>query len=244
MKKCIYLFMLSIIVLFFSCRDDSGSFEEQIFTNDQITFALRDCMKVISDSTINSLCIVDTLFEKQGYYYYDAESYRIQIPAAAIQVIDTLIAHEFEDIAKIIDSLIFNINRGAEQCGKAITDFWEPICKSFTFPNPNQTLHGGNTAISDYVKATQQTELVNLMKNYSLKEKLSELKVFSTWTMLLEEYFIITGTFLTIDILDSSVQQMVDGFFKEMTLWEEKVRTNPELRGKEDGWLFRVFATL
>jgi hypothetical protein len=236
--------MLSIAVVFFSCRDDSGDFEEQIFTNDQITLALRDCIKVTSDTTINVLCIVDTLEKNIGYYYYSDSIYRIELSAAAKQVIDTLRAYEFENIDEIIDSLTFNINRGAEQCGKAITDFWEPIIKNFSFPNPNKTLHGNSTAITDYVKATQQSELINLMKNYTLKENLTKLGVFTTWTMLLEEYYEITGSLLTIDILDYSVQQMVNGFFKEMALWEEKVRENPELRGKEDGWLYKVFATL
>ena len=236
--------MLSIAVVFFSCRDDSGNFEEQIFTNDQITFALRDCIKVTSDSTINVLCIVDTLEKNIGYYYYSDSIYRIELSAAAQQVIDTLKAHEFENIAEIVDSLIFNINKGAEQCGKAITDFWEPIIKSFAFPNPNKTLHGSTTAITDYVKVIQQSELINLMKNYTLKENLTKLGVFTTWTMLLEEYQNITGTLLTIDILDYSVQQMVDGFFKEMALWEKEVREKPELRGDEKGWLYKVFATL
>ena len=238
MKQRIYLILLSIAVIFFSCRDNSGDFEEQIFTNDQINLALRDCIKVTSDTTIQVLCMVDTPY---GYYYYDAESYRIEPPAAAKPIIDTLTAHDFTDV---IDSLIFNINKGAEQCGNAITQFWEPIVKDFIFPNPKQTLHGGNTAITDYVKATQQTDLINLMKNYTLKEKLTDLEVFTTWNMLLEEYYKITGVFLNIDLLDSSAQQMVDGFFKEMALWEEKVRKDSKLRGDEKEWLFKVFATL
>ena len=242
MKKCIYLLMLSIAVVSFSCRDDSGDFEEQIFTNEQITFALKECITITSDTTLNVLCIVDTLNENQGYYYYKSETYRIKLPTVAKQVIDTLTAHGF---GETIDSLTFNINKAAEQCGNRIkADFVEPMKKSILFSNPNQTLHGGNTAITDYVLATKQTEFVHLLKTSILIGQFNELKVTVLWNMLQDEYFKITETHPSIDILDSSAQQMVDGFFKEMALWEEKVRKNPELYGDEKGWLFKVFKTL
>jgi hypothetical protein len=242
MKKRIYLILLSVVVIFFSCRDESGKFEKQLFTDEQISSALKECIRATSDSTLNALCIVDTLNEKQGYYYYDSKAYRIELPTAAKQVIDTLTAYGFGDA---LDSLIFNINRAAEQCGNKIkSDFLEPLIKNIIFPNPNQTLHGGNSAITDYVKATKQTDFVNMLKTYTLNEQFKALNLFNTWNMLLDEYRKITGTFTSIDILAPSVQQMVDGFFKEMALWEKKVRDNPELGGDKKGWLYQVFITL
>jgi hypothetical protein len=242
MKKRIYLVLLSIIVIFFSCKDESGQFEEQLFTNDQISNALRECIRANSDSTLNVLCVVDTLHNKKGYSYYDSEAYRIEIPAAAKQMIDTLIAHDF---GGAIDTLTMNINRAAEKCGNKIKSFFlDPLIKSITFTNPSQILRGKNDAITDYVKKNNQIEFMNLLKTSILSEQFNTLEIIPTWTMLQEEYYKITEKYMGIDILDSSAQQMMEGFFKQMAVWEEAVRTDPKLRGKETDWLYRVFATL
>jgi len=243
MKKRISLILLSVIVIFFSCRDDSRQFEEQLFTNMQITNALRECMTLSIDSTRCTLCVVDTISEEYGYYWYDLQTYRIELPASAQQIIDTLTEHGFE-IENTIDSLVKNINRAAEQCEKMVQSYWEPIIKNISFPNPNQTLHGGNNAITNEVKLQYQTDFINTFKTYTLNEQFNALGVTASWNNLQEEYYKITGTYIPIDILDSSVQEMVGGFFKLMALWEEKVRTDPELRGKKDGWLYLVFDTL
>jgi hypothetical protein len=242
MKKRIYLILLSIIVIFFSCKDDSGQFEEQLFTNDQINIALKDCLKLTSDTTLNTLCIADTVNKKLGYSYYESELYKIDFPTAAKPIIDTLTAYGF---GGALDTLIININRAAEKCGNKIkSNFLEPLIKKITFPNPYQILHGENSAITDYVKKNNQSEFMALLKTSILLEQFNTLKITSTWNTLQEEYYNITGNYSSIDILDFSTQQMVDGFFKLMGVWEEAVRNDPKLRGKEADWLYRVFATL
>ena len=239
MKKRIYLLLLSIVVIFFSCRDDSGKFEEQLFTNEQITFALKECVRITSDSTLYVLCVVDS---PMGYYYFDSKAYRIELQAATKQVVDTLRAHDFGDV---IDSLIFNLNKAAELCGNKMKSlFWTPLIKEITFPEPYKILHGGNNAITNYVKSTKQSELLLLLKTNILLEQFNALKLFSTWNMLQEEYYTITGNYISIDILDPAAQQMMDGFFKMMAILEEAVRKNPELGGDKKGWLYRVFATM
>jgi hypothetical protein len=242
MKKRIYLVLLSVIVIFFSCKDDSGRFEEQMFTNEQITFALKDCIKLTSDSTLNALCIVDTIDSKLGYSYLDLQVYRIELPTAAKQITDTLTAYGF---GGALDTLVMNINRAAEQCGNKIkSEFLTPLIKNITFPNPNQMLHGGESAITDYVKKTNQTEFIALLKSSVLLEQFNALEITATWNLLQEEYYKITEKYAPVNILDAAAQQMTDGFFKKMALWEAAVRNDPKYRGKESEWLYKVFATL
>jgi hypothetical protein len=241
MKKRIYLLLLSITIIFFSCIDDSGKFEEQIFTNEQITTALRECIRVTTDSTTRALCVVDTLDREQGFSYYNAKAYRIGLPLPANQLIDTLTEYGLGDT---LDTLVMNINRAAEKCGNRITQFWDPIIKNITFHNPNKTLHVKNSAITDDVKNNYQIEFVNILRNFTLKEQFQDLDIILIWNGLQDEYRKITGSYTSIDLLESSVQQMVDGYFKMMALMEEAVRTKPELRGDDKGWLFKVFATL
>jgi len=242
MKKHIYLILLSLAIIFFSCRDDSGKFETQLFTNTQISSALSECIRVTSDSTLNALCIVDTLHETQGYYYYDSKAYRIEFPAVAKYVIDTLTAHGF---GEALDSLNYNINRAAEQCGNKIKAmFLDPLVKNIVFPNPNLILNGGNNAITNYVIEVKQNDFLTLLKTSILLEQFNTCNISLSWNMLQEEYYKITDKYCSIDIFSSTAQQIVDGFFKKMKLQEEAVRKNPELRGNEKGWLFKVFATL
>ncbi|MCL2246026.1 MAG: DUF4197 domain-containing protein [Lentimicrobiaceae bacterium] len=242
MEKRIYLLLLSIVVIFFSCKDDSGNFEEQLFTNTEITRALSKCIEVASDSTLNALCVVDTLFEKHGYYYYDSKAYRIELPTAARQMVDTLTKYGFEEA---LDTLIFNINRAAEQCGNKIkSDFLNLLIKNISFPNPHQTLHGGNTAITDYVKTTKLNEFISLLNTTLLLPQFNTLNVLQKWNMFQEEYYKITDRYTSIDILSSSSQQVANGFFKKMALQEEAIRKNPDLRGAETDILYKVFKTL
>ncbi|MCL2167985.1 MAG: DUF4197 domain-containing protein [Lentimicrobiaceae bacterium] len=242
MKKRIYLLLLSVIVIFFSCRDESGDFVEQLFTDQQITNALRDCIEIASDSTLNTLCIVDTLKEEYGYSYYDSKNYRITLPAGAQQVVDTLSEYGF---GETIDTLIMNMNRAAELCGNKIkSQFLDPIRKNITFPKPNATLHGGNNAITDYVKETKQNEFISLLTTSVLFEQFNTLEITTTWDSLQVAYYKITDHYFYKDILTSTAQQMTDGFFMKMASVEEAVRKNPDLRGKPDSWLYKVFATL
>ena len=242
MKKRIYWVLLSFIVIFSSCKDDTGMFEEQLFTNDQITFALRSCIERCSDSTLNTLCILDTTVLMDGYYFYEAGVYRIELPEAAQTVIDTLIVYEY---GEVIDSLIFNINKAATLCGnKMKSQFWNPIISEITFPNPNLVLHGGNTAVTDFVKQTKQSELLSLLVSSILIEQFNVLEVVEKWNELQATYYVLTGSYSSIDILTPAAQQMAVGFFKKMASVEVAVRKDPALRGKSDGWFNRVFETL
>lgn len=241
MKKRISLFLLPIIALFFSCQDNSGDFAEQLFTNTEITAALQLCLDSAALHTCNILCVVDTVNEKLGYSYYDSKSYRIALPAAAKSVVDTLA----EEYSERIDSLINNINRAAEQCGNQIMiRFWKALADSIVFPNPYATLHGGNSAITDYVKQIKEKEFIAVLINSVLIDHFTDLDVIKTWNELQKIYTDKTGIYSSVDILTPAAQQMVTGFFKQMALQEEAIREKPALQGNSTGLLRRVFATL
>jgi hypothetical protein len=242
MKKRIYLILLSVTVIFFSCKDNN-KFAEQLFTNNQISLALKQCIDSAALRTCNALCVVDTtLPPENGFNYYDSKSYRIELPAAAKNIADTLTGYGF---GEQIDSLIFKINRAAEQCGNdLIRYFWKPTSDSIFFPNPNTILHGGNHAITDFVKQTKQTEFISALVNSILKEQFNELQIITSWNELQKEYHSITGTYSSIDILAPVSQQMAAGFFRKMAIEEVAIRKDPKLRGNPTGWLYRVFATL
>jgi hypothetical protein len=242
MKKRIYLLLLSVVVIFSSCKDDSGDFVEQLFTDEQISMALRDCLRLSSDSTLNMLCMMDTvLLKDHGYFAYDSASYRLELPAAAKQIMDTLILHGFEEI---LDSLIFNINQAAELSGKKLKNqFLDTTIKLIVFQSPRLILRGGNNTITNYFKEREQNEMFSELKNSIFLEQVNKLDIIQTWNELQETYFHITGKYTSVDILAPSVQQMMDGFFTMMAIIEEAIRNNPELRGKSDSLFNKVFET-
>ena len=241
MKKRIYLLLLSFIIIFFSCKDNSA-FVEQLFTDEQISQALGQCLKNAVDTTCNTLCIVDTSRTPEyGYTYYDAASYRIELPSGTKRVVDILTEQGYKNQ---LDTLIVEINRAAEQCGNNITRFWTPVINNITFPNPNLILHGGNSAITDFVKEKQQSEFLSQLVSSILAEQFSELKIITKWNELQEIYYNITQEYSSTDILTSTAQQMVAGFFKRMAIAEKAIRDDPNLRGNTNSLLYRVFATL
>jgi len=243
MKKHIYLSLLAIIAIFFSCKDNS-EFEEQLFTNEEISTALRDCINLTIDTTLNVLCVVDTINEKYGFYHFENGAYRIELPAAAKAMVDTLKAIPDMHYSDTISALIFDMNRAAEKCGNRLKQFWNPIVKEMIFPNPTLILRGGDNAITNHVRETRQWELHAALVSSILIEHFNDLNIITRWNNLQEIYFDETGIFSSIDILTPAAQQMANGLFKRMALAEEDIRKNPELQGPSNGLLHRVFATL
>jgi len=242
MKKHIYLSLLATIVIFFSCEDNS-KFVEQIFTNDEITMALRESIHATIDTTLKALCVVDTINKKHGFYHYDNETYRIELPAAA-KAIAKAIVDTLENYSDTISALIFDINRAAELCGNSIKQFWNPVVKEMTFHNPNLVLRGGKNSITNFVKETKQHEFLSALASSILREQFNDLNIITRWNALQEIYYDITENYASIDILTPAAQQMSNGFFRKMTLAEEAIRTYPELRGPTDGLLYKVFGNL
>ena len=240
MKKHIYLSLLAIIVIFFSCKDNS-EFEEQLFTNDEITLALRNCINLTIDTTLNVLCVVDSVNGTHGFYYFDNGTYRIELPAAAKNVVDTLEKYDYKYDILV---LIADMNKAAALCGNSIKQFWNPVVKEMFFPNPNFVLRGEKNAITNFVKETKQHEFLSALASSILREQFNDLNIITRWNALQEIYYDITEDYASIDILTPAAQQMSNGFFRKMTLAEEAIRTYPELRGPANGLLYLVFATL
>ena len=240
MEKRIYLLLLSVVFIFSACRDKSDEFVEQLFTDSQITAALNQCADSAVMKTCNALCIVDTAGEEiLGYYFFDSKSYRIDL---VNQIVDTLVANGYQDQ---VDSLIFILNRAAEQCGEKISQFWASTIKNMTYPKPNLVLHGGNNAITEYLKTAKQSEFVATLVAY-LPVQFTALNVDSTWSQLQYKYFEITGNYspAPFGIITPTVEQMVTGFFKKMAIEEAAIRTTSALQGNPNGLLYRVFSTL
>ena len=241
MKKSIYLLLLVVTAIFVSCKEEPSKFVEQLFTNKQISDAIEQCINVVVDSTANSLCMVDTIHRKYGYYYYADSTYRLTLLPIAKTVVDTLTKYGYE---AQINMLFFYMNRAAEQCKNEVTQFWKEGIKEMVYLNPNQLLHGENSAITDYVKATKQSEFVSTLTSSILKKQFDALNVVAKWNALQEIYFEKTGNYSSIDVLAISSQQMAIGFFKHMAIVEDAIREYPNLRGDKNGWLYKVFATL
>ena len=239
MKKSISLLLLAIALFFCSCKDNN-EFVTQLFTNDQISGALQQCADSTVMRTVDTLCVVGTVKNQLGFSYYKNGAYRITLPPEAKSITDTLENYD-QAYKAIIDTLIVDMNRAAEQCGEGISQFWVPVIQATEFPDPNLILHGGNGALTNYLKQTQQIAFMNILTAYTLKEQFDALHIIERWNTLQRTYFELTGKYSSIDILDPAVQQVTSGFFTIMALEEEAIRKNPP---SNSGLLYKVFKTL
>ena len=242
MKKRIYFLLLSVVFIFSSCKK-SDEFVEQLFTDSQISSALKQCADTAIVKTCNALCVVDTTQKTLGYYYFGSESYRIELPADMKQIVDTLVAHGHQSQ---VDSLILILNRAAEQCGDKIIQFLTANINNLTFPKPNLVLHGGDNAITEYIKINKQSEFVAALVSSILSEQFTALNVKAAWFQLQEKYFAITGSYspTPLGIITPVAEQMAASFFKKMALEEEAIRKDKTRQGSPNGILYKVFSTL
>jgi hypothetical protein len=256
MKKRIYLILLSVTVIFFSCKDNSD-FKEQLFTTSETSIALRHCLDSVVYYTCDTLCVVDTVNHEIGFFYHDKLSYRIELPAAANNVVDTLLQYSSgnpTDSSMIINaknSLIYYINRAAEQCGKdkdnnimIIHQFWKPTSDSMKFSNPYAILRGGDSALTNFVKQKYQAEFIEVLVESMLYKQFNDLHIITNWNALQKDYFDKTGIYISIDILNPAAQQMAAGFFRKMGIIEKTIRKDPARWGSPNGLFYRVFDEL
>ena len=232
MKKRIYLLLLSVTVIFFSCKDKKDKFAEQLFTDVEISVALKQCIDSAALHTINAL------YDKKLGYSYSDPLCRLNFPESANNVIDTLIKYDFKTR---INTLTDSLNSAAGRCGELLMrTFWRTTIDSIKFPVPNAILRGGDNAITNFVKQNYQTEFVSILVNNLLAAQLNTF-VINEWNNLQNEYRIITGNYSSIDILTPTAQKMVADFFRKMALREADIRKNPTLRGGSNGLFYRVF---
>ena len=200
----------------FSCKDESGEFVEQLYTDAQKENAIKGCLKASADSAINHLCV------EGGFYAYNDSAYRIDFDLLQSSLLDTLENHGY---GFLTDSLIRCTNRLAESCGGQILPTLKTAIDSLIITDYDALVYGSSDAITryftllgySYLKTSFQTPVTIRMNLYGVNE---------VWNEMIMRYTQYTSTPLNFDLSNYIVEEMLDGILVEMSVEEGLIRTD------------------
>ena len=128
-------------VMFFSCKDTTGDYVEQLYSNTQKEQAIKACLQASADSASAHL------FVNNGFYSYKDAAYRINLTPVQNTLFSVLTDNGY---GYLVDSLILNVNRMAESCGGQVTPSLKAAVDSLKILNYDALIKGGDDAITRY----------------------------------------------------------------------------------------------
>ncbi|MBO4654491.1 MAG: DUF4197 family protein [Bacteroidales bacterium] len=225
MKNLNFLLLGMLALVMVSCKDTSGKFVANQLTYTQMESAFSDCLSLATTTAVEYLCPKDEVGYALGYgfYEYQNQSYRIELPSAARAIVDSLTAH---GQGALIDTMILHINRSAEACGSSINSAFSSARSSLSYTN-HQTLATTTStgALTHYFK----TQCGNQIKQSLLtpvRMKLNEKNVTTEWNNILSVYYTYNPQPVSIDLNGHITDRIVEAVFAEMAKVEKLVRTD------------------
>ena len=221
-KLSITLIAIFAAVTFFSCKDESGVFVEQLYTNSQKEKAIKDCLRTSADSALNHLCVAD------GFYNYDNAAYRIDYSLLQNSLFDTLGRHGYGNLT---DSLILHTNRLAGNCKAQLAPLFTSAIDTLEIFDYDALIHGNVNAITKYFETFKYQYLRSAFQ-VPVSIRLNLFGVTPVWNEMIQLYSQYTAVPLNFDIQGYVAEKMLDGLLQEMCMEEELIRTDSTHRSE------------
>lgn len=217
-KLSIIGLVVFLAVALCSCKDESGEFVEQLYTNAQKEAAIRDCLKASADTATAHLFVTDG--------FYGKAAYRIDFSPVLFSLFDTLDNHGY---SALCDSLILQTNRMAESCGSPVKSVLKSAIDSLSITGYDALLGGGDDAVTRYFELYKYRSLRSaLLSPISIRMGLSNVN--ATWNEMVQKYMQYSSVPLNFDIQNYIVEKVLDAVLAEMKAEEYLIRTDPDHR--------------
>lgn len=223
MKKLNILLVTAVLaaMTLFSCKDESGEFVEQLYTNAQKETAIKACLKVSVDTAVAHLFVRDGFYGDMGYQIY--------YPALQTSLFDTLANHGY---GSLTDSLILYTNRLAEDCGSQVKSAFKAAVDSLKIVDYDALINGNEDAITRYFELYEYQTLKSSLRS-PVSVRMGLFKVTNVWNEMNKNYVQYSTVPLNFDIQDYIVECMLEAMLTEMRVEEMLVRQDPDHRTSE-----------
>lgn len=223
MKKLSIIVILAVMtaVTLFSCKDESGEFVEQLYTNAQKEKAIKECLKTSADSAVNHLCT------EGGFFSYNDGDYRIDFSPLQNNMFDSLSHYGWGALAT--DSLIRLTNKMAESCGAQIRPAFVSAIDSLEIVDYDALINGKVGAITHYLELYKYNELKSAIKT-PVSIRMDVYGVTDLWNSMWQLYVSHCPVPVNFDIQNYVVEKMLDGLLQEMCAEEELIRIDSNHR--------------
>ena len=220
--KIVCLAVFAAVVLF-SCKDETGDYVEQLYTNNQKEAAIKACLKVSADTASAHLFVPD------GYYAYNDSIYQINFAPLQNTLFAVLEEHGYGDL---VDSLVLCTNRLAESCGGQVTPSLKAAVDSMKILDYDGLINGQDDAITRYYEMYEYKFLKSAIQT-PVSVRMDLYNVNGTWALMMNKYIQYTNTPLNFDIQNYIVETMLYDILEEMSTEEYNIRTNIDHRTED-----------
>ena len=231
------LILFSVIVsslIFQSCEEVQNLLKP--LSEDEVIEGLKEALKIGTDSTVKKVSKVDG-------YFKDAVI-KILLPEEADIINEfrkTAIGEQM--IGKMIDDLVLNINRTAEEAAKEVTPIFVNAITGMTINDGFAILKGENNAATTYLENNTRSGLMELyqpkIQNLLDKELVAGVSTNQAWNTLTSTWNNFVGSiagqlagYSNNDKINTNLDtyltgKALDGVFIKLADEEEKIRTDP-----------------
>lgn len=218
--------------------------QEQPLTKEEVTRGLKEALRVGSDSALTNLNALNG--------YYNDQLVKINLPPETEKIIQY--ASKVPGISDMIDDVVLQINRSAEDAAAQAMPIFKNAITSMTIEDAWGILRGENNAATQYLNEKTYNQLVNLympvMQKSLNKPIVGNVSAASTWNELTTKWNkfanSVAGRLLDLDAVDTQLDRYVteralDGVFLKVEDREQDIRTKAEARVND--LLKRVFGS-
>lgn len=229
MKKLTFTLFVLLAALAWSCKDTSGDYIEQMYTDAMLSKGATACMTVAKDTAIAHVCVPDGM-NPYAISFPNSGQYR------AIR--DTLSAL---GQSELLDTLYSRVNRACELMGDNATTTFNTAINAIVFENPSDLVYGPNDTLTHYLQLYKGNEIQSGLAS-ALPTHFSTTGATATWNEIIALYNANSTSTVTLDLNSFVAGRLMEALFTEMAAEELLIRTDASHRVTEN--LKKIFGQL
>lgn len=229
MKKLTFTFFVLLAALAWSCKDTSGDYIEQMYTDAMLSKGATACMTVAKDTAIAHVCVPNGM-NPYAISFPNSGQYR------AIR--DTLSAL---GQSELLDTLYSRVNRACELMGDNATTTFNTAINAIVFENPSDLVYGPNDTLTHYLQLYKGNEIQSGLAS-ALPTHFSTTGATATWNEIIALYNANSTSTVTLDLNSFVAGRLMEALFTEMAAEELLIRTDASHRVTEN--LKKIFGQL
>lgn len=185
--------------------------------------------------------------------YYKDLAVKIPLPDEAKVIVENISKIPGGD--KLIENVVLNINRAAEDAAKEVAPIFVNSVTSMTITDAFNILHGADNAATQYLISTTYNDLYNLYKPKiqasTQKEIVAGISAQESWTTLTGKWNTLANSVagklagfkpVNTDLNDFLTRKALDGMFLKVA--DEELKIRKDVNARVSALLKKVFGSL
>lgn len=229
MKKIFlpFAFVLTLLGTSLSSCDQIVDVLEGLLTEGDATEALKEALRVGTDTSITKGSALDGYFANQAI--------KILLPEEAQQIVTVI--NQVPGVGPaLVDEVILKLNRAAEDAAPQAKDILLDAILNITITDAINIVNGENDAATTYLRSATQSDISNLFQPH-IENSLDQVGAQSAWGTLTTNYNTVAPILgqpqVNTDLADYTTNKALDGLFHLVAEEEGKIREDPIHRVSE-----------